>query len=71
MVKFITRTLILLLLFTFSGVSSAGDADKKLHTDCLYPAVYVGRADGSGYGSGVIVRSDKVNDDLYKNVFIT
>jgi len=71
MLKFMTRSLILLFFCTLLSFSYGGEVDKKLHQECLYPTVYVGRADGSGYGSGVIVRSDKVNDTLYKNVFIS
>jgi hypothetical protein len=70
MVKFITRSFIILIFCTI-GFSQTGEVDKKLHQECLYPTIYVGRADQSGYGSGVIVRSEKVNDTLYRNVFIT
>jgi S1-C subfamily serine protease len=71
--KFTIHSLFLLFFCTFISFSqiNGGEVDKKLHQDCLYPTVYVGRADGSGYGSGVIVRSEKVNESLYKNVFIT
>lgn len=48
-----------------------GEVDKKLHQECLYPTIYVGRADRRAYGSGVIIRSEKVSDGLYKNAFIT
>jgi S1-C subfamily serine protease len=71
MLKFITRSFFLLLFCTLISFSHAGDVDKKLHQECLYPTVYVGRADQSSYGSGVIVRSDKIEDNLYRNVFIT
>lgn len=71
MIKFMTRSLILLFFCTFLSLSHGGEVDKKLHQECLYPTIYVGRSDQSSYGSGVIVRSDKVNDNLYKNVFIT
>lgn len=71
MLKFMSRSLLLLFFCTFIGFSQGGEVDKKLHQDCLYPTIYVGRADQSGYGSGVVVRSDKVKDGLYKNVFIT
>lgn len=75
MLKFMTRFgisyLIILFFFTIISFSHGGEVDKKLHQECLYPTVYVGRAEGSGYGSGVVVRSEKINDNLYKNVFIT
>lgn len=69
MLKYITRTLF--IFFILIGFSQAGEVDEKLHQKCLYPTVYVGRADQSGYGSGVVVRSEKITDSLYKNVFIT
>jgi S1-C subfamily serine protease len=73
MAKFTLYTLILLFFCTSIGTNrvNAGEVDKKLHKECLYPTVYVGRADGHGSGSGVVVRSEKVEDHLYKNVFIT
>src|ERR1700677_4111856 len=48
-----------------------GEVDKKLHQECLYPTVYIGRADKRAYGSGVIIRSEKASENLYKNAFIT
>jgi S1-C subfamily serine protease len=36
----------------------------------LYPSIFIGRSDNTTYGSGVIVRSEKVGDK-YRNVFIT
>jgi S1-C subfamily serine protease len=58
-------------LFLFFTSSFAGTPDKELHHKCLYPTIYVGRSDKTSYGSGVIVRSDKVDDKTYKNVFMS
>lgn len=72
MLKFTSHLLILLFFYTLSANTiNGGEVDKKLHQECLYPTIYVGSADQRGYGSGVIVRSEKVEDNLYKNVFIT
>nr|NIQ15600.1 hypothetical protein [Candidatus Dadabacteria bacterium] len=67
--KIMVLSFFLISTFILSMVN-AGTVDKKLHQNCLYPTIYIGRESG-GYGSGVIVRSDKVKDDLYRNVFIT
>ena len=69
MLKFITRSFFLLLFCTLITFAQAGEVDKKLHQECLYPTIYVGRE--SGYGSGVVVRSEKVEENIYRNVFIT
>ena len=67
--KFIISSLIFIFFCTLDiNQINGGEVDKNLHQDCLYPTIYIGRADG--YGSGVIVRSEKV-DKGYKNVFIT
>lgn len=75
MAKFTSYALILLFFCTSLQTNrvNAGEVDKKLHTECLYPSIYIGRADGFGSGSGVVVRSEKVDakSNLYKNVFIT
>jgi hypothetical protein len=66
--RFIIASLFLLLSF---NLLNAAPVDEKLHNKCLYPAIYIGRVDKSGYGSGIIVRSDMVSEGLYKNVFLT
>ena len=52
------------------NLTFAGEPDIKLHEKCLYPTVRVADTSGQGYGSGVIVRSEKV-DDGYLNVVLT
>lgn len=69
--KLIPVLILLFYTFVFLTKINGGEVDKRLHQECLYPTIYVGRADQSGYGSGVITRSEKVNDNLYKNIFIT
>lgn len=68
MKNFLISSFVLLLFFTSSF---AGTPDKELHQKCLYPTIYVGRADKTSYGSGVVVRSDKVDEHTYKNVFMS
>lgn len=70
MKNFLTSSFVLLFFF-FSSITLAGTPDKDLHQKCLYPSIYVGRADRASYGSGVIVKSEKVDDKTYKNVFMS
>lgn len=60
-----------LFINPFNNPSYSQEVDKKLHQQCLYPTIYIGNVAKDSYGSGVIVRSDKVGDNEYKNVFIT
>src|SRR5581483_2022982 len=60
----------LVVFFILINQTHGGEIDKKLHKNCIYPTVLVTRANDGGYGSGVIVRSEKV-DNIYKNVFLT
>jgi S1-C subfamily serine protease len=59
-----------MFLFVSNHVNG-GEIDKKLYKNCIYPTIYVGQATGNTYGSGVIVRSEKVKPHQYKNVFLT
>lgn len=45
------------------------EPDKTLHNKCLYPTVIV--KSNEGYGSGVILRSEKIEENRYQNVAIT
>lgn len=49
----------------------ADEPDEKLHLQCLYPTIMIKPEKSTTYGSGVIVRSNKINDNEYLNVFIT
>lgn len=49
----------------------SGEPDKKLHEKCIYPVVMIVNADNSGSSTGVVVRSEKIEDDKYHNVAIT
>lgn len=71
--KFIVHSFLFLFFCIFLGTNhiNGGEVDKNLHIKCLYPTIYVGHADKSGYGSGVIVRSEKIDTHHYRNVFIT
>lgn len=67
------RKLISSLTFVliFSLISLAGVPDEALHNKCLYPTLLVAPVGFSAYGSGVIVKSVKVSDKEYRNIFIT
>jgi len=67
--KFITIP-ILLISLALINVIYASEPDVPLHNKCLYPTVRIDDAAQPGYGSGVIVRSDKVGSE-YVNVVIT
>jgi len=53
------------------NISLAGEPDIKLHEKCLYPTVRIDSGDGSGFGSGVIVRSEELENKQYMNVVLT
>ena len=63
-------TSIVILFFCILNLSAA-EVDKKLHNECLYPTILVAHYDNEYFGSGVVVRSEKVKNDLYKNVFLS
>lgn len=47
------------------------EVDKKLHIDCLYPAVSINHPESHSTGSGVIVNSKKLNENLYLNTVLS
>jgi len=66
------RNLIFVLVLLFSpSYLFSGEPDKKLHSECLYPTVTVVAKNINMMGTGVIVRSEKISDNLYHNVVIT
>lgn len=62
-----------LLLFSSIAISTptTSGPDIKLHNLCLYPTILVTPASKTAYGSGVIVRSVKIAEGEYRNVFLT
>ena len=66
MITFLTT---LLLVLSVPTIIYSDEPDKTLHNKCLYPSVLVKA--NNGFGSGVIVRSDRVSEDRYQNVVIT
>jgi S1-C subfamily serine protease len=61
-----------LLSFTLSvSPISAGVPDETLHNKCIYPVVLVRPTDANRCGSGVVVRSTKIKEGEYHNVFIS
>jgi S1-C subfamily serine protease len=63
--------LTLVVLLVISIVSLAGVPDESLHNRCIYPTVLVAPHGMSAFGSGIIVKSVKVSDKQYNNVFLT
>lgn len=58
------------LAILHANIVFSGEPDKKLHSDCIYPTLMVTNSRGS-QGTGVIIRSDKIKDDLYHNVLLS
>jgi S1-C subfamily serine protease len=61
---------IILILAAISATAFSGEPNKVLHEKCIYPSVMVLNENIKGNGSGVIVKSHKV-DDGYENYVIT
>lgn len=62
--------LLAVCLLILSAVTVAADEpDKALHTDCIYPTVRIS-FNGKGYGTGVVVRSEKIGSE-YRNIVLT
>jgi len=59
------------LLIALSPPLSMAGVDKKLHKECLYPTVLIRDFKAGSSGSGIIVRSQKIKEDLYHNVILT
>lgn len=45
--------------------------NKKLHENCLYPVVLITNKDIGSHGTGFVVKSIKISENRYENVFIT
>lgn len=58
-------------LFFCLNLCFANEPDEKLHTKCLYPTVHISPESKSSRGTGVIVRSSKISENEYLNVFLT
>ena len=57
------------MILTAPANTVSAAPDKKLHSQCIYPTVLI-KVGTSSFGSGVIVRSEKVGDE-YRNVVLT
>lgn len=53
------------------NISNAQQPDKELHQQCIYPIVLVSPENANSFGTGFIVRSSKLENNLYCNVFFT
>lgn len=62
---------IVISLSLFSTPLFSAEPDKKLHLKCLYPTVMVQAKNLSSTGTGFIVKSEKISENLYHNVAIT
>ena len=61
-----------IIFFSFLLPNCLGDApDEDLHLKCLYPTVNIIAKDNSVTGSGVIVKSVKMNENEYFNILLT
>lgn len=69
----ILQTLVAIFIFSlfFCPNCFANQPDEKLHLQCLYPTIHLSPDSGKNYGTGFIVRSSKISDSEYINVFIT
>lgn len=65
------RWTLLLLVFLAISPVTVGKPDIELHEKCLYPTVQITLTSSETGGSGVIVRSDKVQDGEYRNVVLS
>lgn len=65
------RTIFTILLFMAIAPSDvySDEPDKTLHNKCIYPTVIV--QGQNSFGTGFIVRSEKISDDEYRNVVIS
>lgn len=64
------RIIIFLIVSLITTNVFSAAPDEKLHNQCLYPTVIVVSNEGSS-GTGVIIRSEKINEKEYQNVVIT
>lgn len=72
--KYSMRNIILgLALLVLAPIPSSALAspDIPLHERCLYPTIKVTPKSKDSYGTGVIVRSTKVAEGVYRNVFLS
>lgn len=71
MFKVILSVILFLGLALTPQLSYGQQPNKKLHQQCIYPILLVSPDDANSFGTGFIVRSSKVEDKLYCNVFFT
>lgn len=64
------NTISIITLFIFSFVVVAGEPDKKLHDQCIYPTVMIQNKINKHTGSGVILKSIK-KEKKFENLAIT
>lgn len=65
------RKFLLLTIALFSTSVFSAELDKKLHEECLYPTIMVCEHPTGNGGTGTIVRSEKIEENVYCNVAIT
>ena len=69
--KKLLLTFIITISLILPNLAFSGEPDIKLHEKCIYPAVQVINIDTIGSGSGVIIQSKKIKDNLYHNTVLT
>lgn len=71
MIKSLAAFVTAALLAAVVPPAFAGPPDKALHKKCLYPTVQLTTEGKPSFGSGVIVRSVKIEEGRYHNVVVT
>lgn len=61
----------LLLVFLVGCSVNNTPSQISLHDNCLYPTVLIAPDSFNTGGSGIILKSEKVNDNLYRNIVLT
>jgi S1-C subfamily serine protease len=64
------RIFLAIIFILIPSTICSDEPDKNLHNKCLYPSIAITSPDINAVGSGVIVRSEKV-DDVYHNVALS
>ena len=68
------KNIIYVLPLLLCNIAYSGEPDEALHEKCIYPTILVYSCDPDScgtHGSGVIVRSEKIDDNRYVNVMLT
>lgn len=59
------------LVLLFISPLRGAEPDEIFHKKCLYPVIKITPQSSDAHGSGVIIRSEKMAENEYRNVFLT